>query len=67
MSYHIQTLHLGNTFYLRNTVWTFDKTRASIYPSIFIAQDALTRASKFNTRASIKTAQIVAVDDVVTA
>lgn len=56
---HIVTLiHLGNKFYLRNTIWSAHIDRATIYTSAQAAQDALDRAKKFMKAAQYKAAKI---------
>lgn len=43
MSYVATLPHLGNTFYLRSTVWTGERSRATVYAT---AEEALTAVNK---------------------
>ena len=48
MSAHIATLvHLGNTFYLKGTIWVRERERANEFATLEAAQAALDRAKKF--------------------
>lgn len=59
---HIVTLqHLGNEFYLRSTIWTADRNRATIFQSEDAARAGLAKAKQFMKAAQFKAARIVAV------
>jgi hypothetical protein len=50
--------HLGNTFYLRSTVWSFALDRATRYHTEDAARDALNKARKFMKAAQYRAAKI---------
>lgn len=57
--YMVTLIHLGNTFYLRNTIWTADIERANDFPTREAAQAQLDKAKQFMKAAQYKAAQIV--------
>ena len=60
---HIATLsHLGNTFYLRSTVWTSERDRATVFASHEEAQAGLLKAKMFMKAKQFKAARIEAVE-----
>ncbi len=56
--FHVSLKHLGNTFWLRNTVWTADATRATLFNTAEEAQAGLDKAKKFMKAAQYKAAKI---------
>jgi hypothetical protein len=66
MTDHIVTLpHLGNTFYLRSTVWTSERDRATVFKSQEAAQAGLQDAKQFMKAKQFKAAHIEAVPTIV--
>ena len=45
--YIIKQLYLGNTFYLRSTIFTSHRDRADEFATVKEAEQALMKASKF--------------------
>lgn len=56
----VKLIHLGNTFYLRSTVWTSDPERASEFASEEAAKAGLEKARKFMKASQFKAAKIEA-------
>lgn len=57
--YLVKLANNGIEFYLRNTVWTSDKARATHFESEIDAAAALERAKKFMRKSDAKRAQFV--------
>jgi len=55
----VKLVHLGATFYLRATVWTSDRSRATEFPSAEAAQSQLLKAKQFMKAAQFKAAEVV--------
>jgi hypothetical protein len=56
----VKLIHLGNTFYLRSTVWTSDPARASEFASEEAAKAGLEKAKKFMKASTAREAKIEA-------
>ncbi len=63
MQFIVTTNVTGPTYYLRSTVWTAERTRASVYATEDAARLAIADAKMFNPKAARK-ARIVAVPSV---
>lgn len=59
MDKHIVTLaHLGNTFFLRNTIWTAERDRATEFDTKELAQAGLLKAKPFMKASQFKAAVV---------
>lgn len=54
----VKLVHLGNTFYLRSTVWTSERERATEFPSAEAAQAQLDKAKQFMKAAQYRAARV---------
>lgn len=56
---HIVTLnHLGNTFFLRSTIWTAQRERATEFETAEAAKEGLNKAKNFMKASQYKAAKI---------
>jgi len=59
MSYLVTLNHLGNTFYLKSTIWTASLDRAQKFETEESARNQLIKASKFMPAKQFKSAKII--------
>ena len=59
MSHIVTLIHLGNTFYLRSTVWTSERDRATMFATVEAAQAGLNKAKQFMKAKQFRAAAIV--------
>lgn len=58
--YIVTLAHLGNTYYLRSSIWTSQRDRATEYVSAEAAQAGLVKAKQFMKAAQFKAAKVEA-------
>lgn len=56
--YVVTLMHLGNKFYLRSTVWSSERLRATEFPTQDAAVAGLTKAKQFMKAKQFKDAKI---------
>lgn len=60
MSYVVTLIYLGNKFYLRSTIWTSERLRATEFPTMDAANVQLNKAKQFMKVKQFRAAKIEA-------
>lgn len=61
--YIVKLVNGGVSWYLRNTTWTSDMSRAAQFPTIELAGEARLKAKQFMRASEYKKAEIIKLED----